>query len=147
MNESASSNVKNSADSSQAGVSPLFADLVLRQMQMALLLMGRVEAPEKGKSYRDLEQARLAIDQLEMLESKTRGNLTREEEAFLKQSLMTVRLAFVEEVDASATEPKPAGEKAGSESGTAKASTAADQQKARTEQAEEGPHKKFVKKY
>ena len=38
------------------------------------------------------------IDQLEMLEVKTKGNLRKEEEQLLKQSLMSLRMAFVEAV-------------------------------------------------
>jgi len=83
--------------------SALFAQLVLQQSNMALMLLGRVAHPDSGKVVRDLEAARLFIDQLEMLEAKTRGNLNKEESNLLKQSLMTLRLAFVE----AAEEPAP----------------------------------------
>ncbi|MRR39587.1 DUF1844 domain-containing protein [bacterium] len=84
----------------------LFAQLVLQQSNMAMLLLGRVPHPESGKAEKDLEAARLFIDQLEMLEVKTKGNLSPQENQLLGQSLMALRLAFVEAVDEN--EPAPA---------------------------------------
>src|SRR5512146_1345849 len=89
-------------------LSALFAQLVMQQANMAMMLMGKVAHPETGQVVKDIEAARLFIDQLEMLEVKTRGNLTKEEGALLKQSLMSARLAFVEAVEA----PPPSSEKA-----------------------------------
>src|SRR5882762_8958478 len=77
----------------------LFAQLVLQQSNMALMLMGKVAHPQTGEVVQDIESARLFVDQLEMLETKTRGNLNKDESALLKQSLMTLRLAFVEAVE------------------------------------------------
>jgi len=127
--------------------SALFADLVLRQTQMALLLLGRMPHPESGKSYRNLDQARLAIDQLEMLELKTKGNLTKDEAALLKQSLMTLRMAFVESVAAAPDEAKPGGEKHPSDAGSAQTKPSVKQEAAGTAPPEEESRKKFSKKY
>src|SRR5678810_906781 len=77
----------------------LFAQLVIQQSNMAMMLLGKVAHPETGQVHKDVESARLFIDQLEMLEAKTKGNLSKEESALLKQSLMTLRLAFVEAVE------------------------------------------------
>jgi hypothetical protein len=88
------------ADRGGEELSTLFAHLVVQQANMALMLLGKVAHPESGQVMRDLEAAKLFIDQLAMLEVKTRGNLTREEGALLKQSLMNLRLAFVEAVEA-----------------------------------------------
>lgn len=92
----------NSADR----MSALFAQLVMQQTNMALMLLGKVAHPETGQVYKDVEAARLFIDQLEMLETKTKGNLSKEELALLKQSLMNLRLAFVEAVEAPSPEPQ-----------------------------------------
>lgn len=86
--------------------SALFAQLVLQQTNLALMLLGKTPNPQTGETMRDLDAARLLIDQLEMLETKTKGNLTREEARLLQQSLMTLRLTFVEAVEAPAA---PAG--------------------------------------
>src|SRR3989454_12024356 len=82
--------------------SALFAHLVMQQSNMAMMLLGKVAHPETGKTVRDLEAAKLFIDQLEMLEAKTQGNLSTEEAAMLKQNLMALRLSFVEAVELSA---------------------------------------------
>ena len=81
-------------------MSALFAQMVLQQSNLALMLMGKTPHPESGQQVRDIEGAKLFIDQLEMLEAKTKGNLARHEEALLKQTLMTLRLAFVEAAEA-----------------------------------------------
>src|SRR5215475_11661144 len=45
--------------------SALFAQLVMQQSNMALMLLGKVAHPESGQTYKDVEAARLFIDQLE----------------------------------------------------------------------------------
>jgi hypothetical protein len=62
----------------------LFAQLVMQQSNLAMMLLGKVPHPESGKTVRDLDGAKLFIDQLEMLEAKTKGNLAKPEEALLK---------------------------------------------------------------
>src|ERR1039458_4136682 len=79
--------------------SALFAHMVMQQSSMAMMLMGKSAHPETGKVACDLEAARFFIDQLEMIEFKTKGNLNQEETALLKQSLMSLRMAFVESAD------------------------------------------------
>jgi len=125
--------------------SALFAQLVIQQANLAMMLMGRAPRPDGSESVRDLEAARLFIDQLELLEVKTRGNLNAHEAALLKQSLMTLRLAFVEAVETrpESTAPAPAPASAapppGSPDKTA-SETGADA-------AEEESRKRFSKKY
>jgi hypothetical protein len=88
--------------------SALFAQLVMQQSNLAMMLLGKVPNPETGQTMHDLEAAKLFIDQLEMLETKTKGNLSKEEAMLLKQSLMALRMAFVEAVEAPAPAAKPA---------------------------------------
>jgi hypothetical protein len=122
--------------------SALFAQLVLQQANMASMLLGKVPHPETGEVIKDMDAARLFIDQLEMLEAKTKGNLTKEEGALLKQSLMSLRLAFVEAVESPAA---PAGSKA--QSPTAKGGTAPGAAGIQATPSEEESRKKFSKKY
>jgi hypothetical protein len=89
-------------------MSTLFAQLVMQQSNMAMLLLGKVPHPQSGETVKDVEGARLFIDQLEMLEVKTKGNLSKQEEALLKQSLMSLRMAFVDAIESPATPAKPA---------------------------------------
>jgi len=80
---------------------------------------------------------------LEMLEAKTKGNLTREEETLLKQSLMTLRLAFVETVESPA--PPPSSGVAGPASPSEPAAPPSED-KTSPAAGEEG-RKRFSKKY
>src|SRR5512141_1159852 len=88
--------------------SALFASLVSQQASMAAMLMGQVAHPDTGKPVKDLEAARLFIDHLEVLENRTRGNLSKDEEKFLKQTLMSLRLAYVKAVESDETPPEQA---------------------------------------
>ncbi len=88
--------------------STLFAHLILQLSNMAVMLMGKTPHPESGQTMKDLEASKLFIDQLEMLEVKTKGNLSKEEAGLLKQTLMGLRLAFVEAVESGNDAPPPA---------------------------------------
>jgi len=124
--------------------SALFAQLVMQQANMAMMLLGKVPHPESGQSVQDLEAARLFIDQLEMLEGKTKGNLTKQEASLLKQSLMSLRLAFVEAVES----PKPQSEPHPPEAAAAAPAQPGPASGAAPSPAEEDEHrKKFSKKY
>ena len=74
----------------------LFANMVMQQTNMALMFLGKVPHPESGQRTPDLEAARMFIDQLEMLEVKTKGNLNPQEQKLLKQSLAMLHMSFVE---------------------------------------------------
>jgi hypothetical protein len=83
-------------------LSALFANMVIQQANMAMMLLGKVAHPETGQFMHDMEAAKMFIDQLEMIEAKTKGNLSKQEEALMKQALGALRMAFVEAVDAPA---------------------------------------------
>ena len=125
-------------------MSALFAQLVMQQANMAMMLLGKTAHPETGQVVKDLDAAKLFIDQLEMLETKTKGNLSREESGLLKQSLMSLRLSFVEAVDSSGPKP-PAPSSEASASGGESAQAAPAGSAAPAEDEEH--RKKFSKKY
>jgi hypothetical protein len=77
-------------------LSALFADLVVHQSNLALMFLGQTPLPQTKERTVDLDAAQMFIDQLEMLEVKTRGNLTKAEEQLLKQSLTQLRMIFVQ---------------------------------------------------
>ena len=83
-----------------------FAHLVMQNTNMAMMCLGHAPNPQTGETMRDVGAAQMFIDQLEMIEVKTKGNLTRDEEKLLQQSLMHLRFAFVEAVEH--PEPAPA---------------------------------------
>jgi hypothetical protein len=62
------------------------------QVSMAL---GDIENPLSGKREKDLPTARFLIDLLAMLEQKTAGNRTTEEDAYLRGVLTNLRMAYV----------------------------------------------------
>lgn len=120
-----------------------FAQLVMQQANMATMFLGKVPHPETGQVMKNIDAARLFIDQLEMLEIKTKGNLDKDEAALLKQSLMSLRLAFVEAVEAGPEPSAPAPPAAESAAAPAEPSAAGP---APAPAAEE--HRtKFSKKY
>jgi Domain of unknown function (DUF1844) len=124
-------------------MSALFANLVIQQTNMALMLLGHVPNPESGERVQDLDAARMFIDQLEMLEVKTKGNLDKREDHLLKQSLTTLRMTFVEAVGSAPNRPDAV--KAPTEPATEAAPSV--QAPDTSAPAEDEHRKKFSKKY
>ena len=75
---------------------PSFSLLVATFASQATVAFGHVPNPIDGKTEVRLELARHAIDMLDILQQKTKGNLTPEEEAMLEGVLHQLRVAFVE---------------------------------------------------
>ncbi len=65
------------------------------EMHLGLLYFGE----EKDRPEPDLEAARHAIDLLGILQEKTRGNLTLEEQRLLENSLTELRFRYVQTVE------------------------------------------------
>ena len=73
-----------------------FIEFVMMQAQNAALFLGQIPNPQTGKAEVNLEVARMFIDQLAMIQEKTRGNLTTEESTVLRNALSSLQMAFVE---------------------------------------------------
>jgi len=112
-------------------LSAVFATMVMQLTNMAAMFMGKVPNPETNQPMVDLDAAQIFIDQLEMIEAKTKGNLSPEEQNILKQALTMLRMSFVEAV----------------ESAEKKAPGAAPSAPPPGETAESDSRKKFTKKY
>ncbi len=83
-------------ESSKAFLPPVdFSGFVLGLGQMALIHLGEVPEPQTGEAHPDVEQARHTIDILDMLQEKTRGNLTGDEENLLRHLLSELKLRYV----------------------------------------------------
>jgi hypothetical protein len=128
----------------------LFANMVIQQTNMAMMFLGKTPHPETGQVIHDLEAAKMFIDQLEMLEAKTKGNLSRQEDGLLKQALAALHMSFVEAVDASGGKLSPAPET--SEPAAASPAPAPQQSSPAPSTPEPAPaaeesRKKFTKKY
>jgi len=134
-------NVEHGAMTRDEMMSALFANLVVQNTNMALIFLGHAPHPQTGKKEIDLDNARYFIDQLEMIEVKTKGNLDKQEEGLMKQSLTSLRMAFVEAVQKESAQPAaaPAKEEPQQTSSAAPESAA--------EKLDEDSKKKFSKKY
>src|SRR3954451_19287188 len=77
-------------------LSQRFIEFMMMQAQNAALFLGQIPNPQTGKGEVNLELAKMFIDQLGMIQEKTRGNLTKEETAVLRNTLSNLQMAFVE---------------------------------------------------
>jgi hypothetical protein len=75
----------------------LLTQLVLMFQTAALQHMGKLKSPFTDRIERDLSQARISIDMLEMLQAKMKGNLSSEEERIFLDILRDLRLNYVDE--------------------------------------------------
>ncbi len=73
-----------------------FATFVLSLSHNALMYLGEAPNPETGAPEKNLPLARQAIDLIAMLEEKTKGNLSGDEERLLGQILFDLRMRYVE---------------------------------------------------
>ena len=78
----------------------LFTQMVVMLATSAIQQLGKLVNPVTKKSEVDLEGAQSAIDLLDMLEAKTRGNLDKDEQQMLRETLMGVKMNFVETMQA-----------------------------------------------
>jgi hypothetical protein len=85
----------------------LFFSLVMTFQAAAMQQMGKLKNPISDKIERDLQQAQLSIDILDMLEEKTRGNLSDDETKLLKGILQELKLNYVDEI----SKEQPSAEK------------------------------------
>jgi len=83
-----------------------FIEFVMMHAQNAALFLGQIPNPKTGEPEINLDLARMFIDQLEMIQEKTRGNLTNEEAMVLRNALSNLQMAFVEV--SGGAEPNPA---------------------------------------
>ena len=74
-----------------------FPTFIISLNASALVNLGAIEDPASGKKVKNLLIAKQTIDILSMLEEKTRGNLTEEEEQILKNILYDLRIIYVKE--------------------------------------------------
>jgi len=77
-------------------LSQRFIEFVMMHAQNAALFLGQIPNPKTGEGEVNLELAKMFIDQLGMIQEKTRGNLTNEEATVLRNALANLQMAFVE---------------------------------------------------
>lgn len=126
----------------------LFANLVMQQANAAFMFLGKVPNPETGQPVTEIETARYFIDQLEMLDAKTKGNLTPEETRMLQETLTAVRMTFVETARQGGTTPQPAPSQPAAEPAAEATEPSNPPAESAAPPAEDADsRKKFVKKY
>ena len=137
--------------STQSGeLSQRFIEFVMMQAQNAALFLGQIPNPQTGQGEVNLDLARMFIDQLAMIQEKTRGNLTNEEAGVLRNTLANLQMAFVEvsrhaEPGASAASASSTAQPAASDEPAA--SAPASEAAAPPEASGTESRKKFTKSY
>ncbi|MCB4791358.1 MAG: DUF1844 domain-containing protein [Elusimicrobia bacterium] len=91
----------------QKNMNPHFLSIVMVFAGSCWQHLGKVPNQITGKIEKDLAQAQMAIDILDMLSQKTKGNLTSEEDKFLLSTLSDLQLNYADEVDKEAKTPQP----------------------------------------
>jgi hypothetical protein len=74
-----------------------FATFIFSLNSSVYVQLGLLEDPATGQKTKNLPVAKQTIDILGMLEEKTRGNLTKEEESMLRSILYDLRILYVKE--------------------------------------------------
>lgn len=72
-----------------------FSTFVMSLNASALVHMGVIEDPMTGQKTKNLPLGKQTVDMLRMLQEKTRGNLTAEEEKLLQGILYDLKIAYV----------------------------------------------------
>jgi hypothetical protein len=80
---------------SGSGVPVTFASFVISLGSSSLMLMGEQIDPQQPSMPVNLPQAKEIIDLLSVLDVKTKGNLTTEEQAVLRDMLYALRMKYV----------------------------------------------------
>lgn len=96
---------KKKAENSRPRHGPLpkgnFAALVSMLVTQALFSLGLLEIEGQEKREPDLALAKYNIDMLETLQEKTKGNLTKQEEKLLEDTLHEIRMGYVKLAESS----------------------------------------------
>ncbi len=79
-----------------ASIPVTFSSFILSLATSALINLGQEANPATKETLVDLTMAKQIIDLLSLLQEKTKGNLTSEEEGQLSQTLFALRMKFVE---------------------------------------------------
>jgi len=76
---------------------PTFKIFISSLSMQAMIAMGKLQNPVTNKTEKNMDQAKYLIDTLGILKEKTKGNLNKDEETILEDSLFNLRMTYVEE--------------------------------------------------
>jgi hypothetical protein len=136
-------------------LSQRFIEFVMMHAQNAALFLGQIPNPKTGQGEVNLELAKMFIDQLSMIQEKTRGNLSSEEAAVLRSTLSNLQMVYVEvaqQAPKGAAQPQqpplePEPETSSFAESTADKSTETPEQPPIAPSTESESKKKFTKSY
>lgn len=86
-----------------------FLSLVMSLASAAWSQLGKVPHPVTKKIEKDVEQARISIEFLRMLQEKSEGNLTIKEQELIDTTVSDLELNFADEVRKSEAAEEKAG--------------------------------------
>jgi hypothetical protein len=128
-----------------------FIEFVMMQAQNAALFLGQIPNPQSGEGEVNLELAKMFIDQLAMIQEKTRGNLSNEEATVLRNTLANLQMAFVEVSQsaggAKSAPPAPIAEQPATSAAPTPAEAEAPAAASPPPSVENESRKKFTKSY
>jgi hypothetical protein len=75
----------------------LFDQLISSLVHSAWVSLGKIKNPMNDELERNLDQASIQIDMLDMLHKRMSGNLSENEEQYLGQLVRELKMNFVEE--------------------------------------------------
>ncbi|PYL14707.1 MAG: hypothetical protein DMF17_00815 [Verrucomicrobia bacterium] len=137
--------------STQSGeLAQRFIEFVMMQAQNAALFLGQIPNPKTGEGEVNLELAKMFIDQLAMIQEKTRGNLTNEETTVLRNTLSNLQMAYVEvarQAPKGGAQPAPQPQPSASSSTTPEEKPKAPEPISPPAPTESESKKKFTKSY
>jgi len=137
--------------STQSGeLAQRFIEFVMMQAQNAALFLGQIPNPKTGEGEVNLELAKMFIDQLAMIQEKTRGNLTNEETTVLRNTLSNLQMAYVEvarQAPRGGAQPAPRPQPSASSSTTPEEKQKAPEPISPPAPTESESKKKFTKSY
>ena len=133
-----------------------FVEFVMMQAQNAALFMGQIPSPEGQGPEINLDIAKMFIEQLVMIRTKTKGNLSSEEQGVLNNAISNLQMVFVEvsgkmkagEPVTAPGAPETGGERPSAAESPAAAPTSEPKAQTETPEPEETESKKrFTKSY
>ncbi len=124
-----------------------FIEFIMMQAQNAAFMLGQIPHPQTGKAEVNLDVAQMLIDQLVMIQEKTKGNLNSDESRILAGTISNLQMAFVEVVR---EEPSSKSAPQGKAAVQAEAPPQVEQkpgEESGPEQTDPDGKRKFVKSY
>jgi hypothetical protein len=127
-----------------------FIEFVMMQAQNTAFMLGQIPHPQTGKADVNLEMAQLLIDQLAMIQEKTKGNLNSDESRILAGTLSNLQMIFVEAAEkrpSAAAQTRPPESRPIETPAEGSKAESHKVEQASPEQSDADGKKKFVKSY